>query len=62
MYSLTGIHIILPQAQDLSPVSESEIKSMKIFTFRKLVYEKISELSIKYLLSLKIKNNEEKNK
>ena len=35
---------------------------MKIFTFRKLVNEKISELSIKYLLSLKIKNNEEKTK
>ena len=43
-------------------LSEEEIKSMKIFTFRKLVNEKISELSIKYLLSLKIKNNEEKSK
>ena len=40
-------------------LSEEEIKSMKIFTFRKLVNEKISELSVK---SLKIKNNEEKSK
>ena len=40
--------------------SESDIKSMKIHTFINLVKKQIQEVSTKYLLSMKIKNNVEK--
>ena len=42
--------------------SECEIKSMKIYTYRNLVKKQIQEVSTKYLLSLKMKNNVEKSK
>ena len=43
-------------------LSENDIKDMKKPTFRKLVNERIKDVSVKYLLSLKIKNNKEKSK
>ena len=43
-------------------LSEFEIKSMKKDTFRRLFNEQIKDISVKYLLSLKIKNNKEKSK
>ena len=42
--------------------TESEIKSMKEYSFKKIVNERIKDLSVKHLLSMKIKNNEEKSK
>ena len=42
--------------------TETEIKNMKEHTFKKMVKESVKELSIRYLLSLKVKNNQEKSK
>ena len=42
--------------------TESEIKSMKEYSFKKIVNEKKKELSVKHLLSMKTRNNEEKSK
>ena len=42
--------------------TETEIKSMKEHTFKKMVKESVKELSVRYLLSLKVKNNQEKSK
>ena len=42
--------------------SESEIKSMKIHAYRKLINGCVKDASTKYLLSLQVKNNQEKSK
>ena len=57
---------VLQVKQDLKECqifkTECEIKDMNEFTYKKLVKESIKELSVKYLLSLKIKNGQEKSK
>ena len=57
---------VLQIKQDLEEckitLSESEIRQMSEYSFRKLVRESVKELSVNYLLSLKVKNNQEKSK
>ena len=43
-------------------LTEDEIKKMKKYSFSKLVNERTKDVSVKYLLSLKMKNNQQKSK